>query len=171
LLRRISRAEVFAEVQTLAPARDTAEHRAMSERCRTRLSRPQPRRLAAPASPAVRFWRLLEAGAWEEAHRLLDPGFVAHWPQSGECFRGPDDFLAVNRAHPAPGWALAVHRVVEAPGATALQLTLEHAEGVDEGACFYVVARGRIVEATELWAERTPKPAWRACWSGEASTP
>ena len=60
----------------------------------------------------------------------------------------------MNREHPAPGWELTVHRVVESPGCAALQITLAHAEGVDHGACFYVVSRGRIREATELWAER-----------------
>ena len=60
----------------------------------------------------------------------------------------------MNREHPAPGWELTVHRLVESPGCAALQLTLAHAEGVDHGACFYVVSRGHIREATELWAER-----------------
>jgi hypothetical protein len=108
---------------------------------------------------------LFEAGAWEEARDLLHSDFVAHWPQSGECFRGPENYLAVNREHPAPGWMLTVHRVVESPGCAAIQITLAHAEGVDHGACFYVVSRGRIREATELWAELAPAPAWRASWA------
>ncbi|MES1239795.1 MAG: nuclear transport factor 2 family protein [Chloroflexota bacterium] len=116
-------------------------------------------------SPALALWCLFEAGAWDEARGLLHPDFVAHWPQSGERFRGPDNYLAVNREHPAPGWKLHVHRLVEGPGTAAVHVTLDHAEGVDHGACFYVVSRGRIREATELWAERSPAPAWRASWA------
>ena len=125
-------------------------------RRQTRLARPHPGRAAAtPASTGLTLWRLFEAGEWAEARELLHPDFVARWPQSDECFRGPDTFIEVNRAHPAPGWSLVVHRVLDTSDASALQLMLEHAEGTDHGACFYVVRRGRIVEATELWAERT----------------
>jgi len=135
----------------------------------TRVDRPHPVRTRAQAPPALALWQLFEAGAWDEARTLLDPRFVARWPQSDECFRGPDTFIEVNRAHPAPGWRLVVHSLVDTVRTTALQLSLEHAEGTDHGACFYVVSRGRIVAATELWAERTPAPAWRASWNQGAA--
>jgi hypothetical protein len=141
----------------------------MQQQRQTRLARPRPGRAAPPVPPALALWQLFEAEAWDDARRLLDPRFVARWPQSGECFRGADDFIAVNRAHPAPGWRLVVHAHVETARASALQLSLEHAEGVDDGACFYVLRRGRIVAATELWAERTPAPAWRATWNQGAA--
>jgi hypothetical protein len=141
----------------------------MRRLAQTRVDRPRPARIPGRASPALALWQLFEAGAWDEARALLDPRFVAQWPQSDECFRGPDNFIAVNRAHPAPGWRLVVHSVVETDRAAALQLSLEHAEGTDHGACFYVVSRGRIVSATELWAERTPAPAWRASWNRDAA--
>jgi SnoaL-like protein len=123
------------------------------------------------SSVGLALWRHFEAGAWDEARALLHSAFVAHWPQSDERFRGPDNFVAVNRAHPAAGWRLVIHRVVETPEASALQLTLEHVEGTDHGACFYVVRRGRILEATELWAERTSAPGWRASWAQGAPSP
>ena len=135
----------------------------------TRVDRPHPVRTRAQAPPALALWQLFEAGAWDEARTLLDPRFVARWPQSDECFRGPDTFIEVNRAHPAPGWRLVVHSLVDTVRTTALQLSLEHAEGTDHVACFYVVSRGRIVAATELWAERTPAPAWRASWNQGAA--
>jgi hypothetical protein len=139
---------------------------AMAPRRQTRLARPRPALTARPnTSPALTLWRLFEAGAWDEAGALLHPDFVAHWPQTGECFRGGENYLAVNQEHPAPGWELTVHRIVESPGCAAIQITLAHAEGIDHGACFYVVSRGRIREATELWAERSPAPAWRASWA------
>jgi hypothetical protein len=138
----------------------------MTERRQTRLPRPRPGTTTRPAaSPALALWRLFESGSWDAARALLHPDFIARWPQSGECFRGPDNYLAVNREHPAPGWKLTVQRLVESPGAAALHVTLEHAEGVDHGACFYVVSKGRILEATEIWAERSPAPAWRASWA------
>jgi SnoaL-like domain len=139
-------------------------------RRQTRLARPNPGRATAPrTSIGLTLWRHFEADEWDAARALLHPNFVARWPQSDEWFRGPDNYIAVNRAHPAPGWSLLVYHVVDEPGACALQVTLDHAEGTDHGACFYVVSRGRIVEATELWAERTPAPAWRASWSQDAA--
>jgi hypothetical protein len=138
----------------------------MRRLAQTRVDRPHP---VGARSPALALWQLFEAGAWDEARTLLDPRFVAQWPQSDECFRGPDNFIEVNRAHPAPGWRLVVHSLVDTVRTSALQLSLEHAEGTDHGACFYVVSRGRIVSATELWAERTPAPAWRASWRQDAA--
>jgi hypothetical protein len=138
-------------------------------RRQTRLARPHPGPSATPRTPiGLALWRHFEAGEWEEARALLHPDFVARWPQSDEWFQAPG-YIAVNSAHPAPGWSLLVYSVVDAPGACALQVTLEHAEGTDHGACFYVVSRGRILEATELWAERTPAPAWRASWSQDTA--
>ena len=108
----------------------------MAPRRQTRLARPRPALTSRPStSPALTLWRLFEAGAWDEAGALLHPDFVAHWPQSGECFRGRENYLAVNREHPAPGWELTVHRIVESPGCAAIRITLAHAEGVDHGAC------------------------------------
>ena len=141
----------------------------MRRLAQTRVDRPRPVRTRAQVAPALRLWQLFEAGAWDEARTLLDPRFVAVWPQSDECFHGPDNFIEVNRAHPAPGWRLVVHSLVDTVGTSAMQLSLEHAEGTDHGACFYVVSRGRIVSATELWAERTPAPAWRASWNQGAA--
>jgi len=144
----------------------------MAPRRQTRLARPRPTAAPGPGtSPALMLWRHFEAGAWNEAGALLHPGFVAHWPQSDEWFRGPENYLAVNREHPAPGWELTVHRLVESPGCAAIQITLAHAEGIDHGACFYVVSRGRIREATELWAERSQAPAWRASWAEREEEP
>src|SRR5437868_622628 len=108
----------------------------MAARRQTRLARPLPARPPRVAvSPALALWRLFEDGAWDDARALLHPDFVARWPQSRECFRGPDNYLAVNREHPAPGWTLHVHRLVEGHGTAAIQMRLDHAEGVDEGAC------------------------------------
>jgi hypothetical protein len=138
-------------------------------RRQTRLARPHAGHAAASRTPlGLALWRHFEAGEWDEAQALLDPSFVARWPQSDEWFQAPG-YIALNRAHPAPDWTLLVYQVVDAPGACALQVTLEHAEGTDHGACFYVIARGRILEATELWAERTPAPAWRATWSTDTA--
>ena len=64
-----------------------------------------------------------------------------------------------------------MHRLVESPGCAALQLTLAHAEGIDHGACFYVVSRGRIREATELWADEQVKKGRHADLPAESGLP
>jgi len=48
-----------------------------------------------------RLWVSFEARAWEAARAVLADTFVCEWPQTGERFRGRDNYLAMNRAHPA----------------------------------------------------------------------
>ena len=60
-----------------------------------------------PAATVERFWRLMEDRNWRAARALLAPGFACVWPQSSERFPGPDAFVAMNEAHPAPNWHVA----------------------------------------------------------------
>lgn len=118
-------------------------------------------------SPVTRLWSRFEARDWEGAAAELADDFVAEWPQTGERFRGPANFIAMNRAHPAPNWHISVSRVVAQGDEIAAEVVVTTDEGVDFCLGFYELCEGKIRRATEYWTERAPAttPAWRAEWT------
>jgi len=71
-----------------------------------------------------RLWVSFEARAWEAAGAVLADTFVCEWPQTGERFRGRDNYLAMNRAHPAPNWHIAITRLVGDPTTAAAEVVV-----------------------------------------------
>jgi ketosteroid isomerase-like protein len=112
-----------------------------------------------------RFWELLEARAWDDAADLLAEDFVCDWPNTGERFRGRDNFMDMNKAYPIPDWHIEVLRtVVDGPNVAA-EVRVPSSSGLDFCLGFYEVVDGRIRRATEYWVEqRLQSPAWRAQW-------
>jgi hypothetical protein len=119
------------------------------------------------ATPVRELWELFEARAWEEAGRRLADDFVCDWPQTGERFRGRDNVLAMNRAHPAPNWHVSVRRLVAGGSSAAAEVIVTTDEGVDVCLGFYEVRDGRLSRGVEYWTEQAsrPTPAWRAAWT------
>jgi ketosteroid isomerase-like protein len=114
-----------------------------------------------------RLWALFEARDWNRAAAELADDFVAEWPRTGERFHGRDVFIAMNRAHPAPNWHVAVKRVIAEGDQVAAEVEVTHDDGMDFCLGFYEIRQGRIATATEYWVERTlaPTPEWRAEWT------
>lgn len=114
-----------------------------------------------------RLWALFEERRWEDAGRLLHDDFVAEYPQTGERFRGRDNFLAMNQAHPAPNWHIVVRRVVADDDIAAAEVIVTTDVGIDFATGFYELRDEQIWRATEYWTERSaaPTPAWRAAWT------
>jgi hypothetical protein len=67
--------------------------------------------LADAVAPVRQLWESMEARAWATAADMLADGFVCSWPQTGERFRGRDNYMEMNRAHPAPNWRIAIQRL------------------------------------------------------------
>jgi hypothetical protein len=111
-----------------------------------------------------RLWVSFEARAWEAAGAVLADTFVCEWPQTGERFRGRDNYLAMNRAHPAPDWHIAITRLVGDPTTAAAEVVVTSDNAVDICLAFYRVRAGLIEDAVEYWTEPGVKetPQWRA---------
>ena len=88
-----------------------------------------------------RLWALFEARDWDRAAAELADDFVAEWPRTGERFHGPDVFIAMNRAHPAPNWHVAVKRVVAEGDQVAAEVEVTHDDGVDFCLGFYEIRK------------------------------
>jgi hypothetical protein len=71
-----------------------------------------------------RVWESFEARDWDRAADCLADEFVCEWPQTGERFRGRENFIAMNRAHPAPNWHLQVRRLVAEQSTVAAEVVV-----------------------------------------------
>jgi SnoaL-like domain len=119
------------------------------------------------ATPVRELWELFEARAWETAGRRLADDFVCEWPNTGERFRGRDNFLAMNQAHPAPNWHIVIRRLVASGTQAAAEVIVTTDEAVDVCLGFYQVRGGQISYGVEYWTEIAdqPTPSWRAEWT------
>ena len=117
-------------------------------------------------NPVERLWRFFDERDWERAGEELHDEFVADWPQTSERFRGRDNFIAMNRAHPASGWSIDLRRTVVAGDVIAAEVAVPHDAGLDFCTGFYELRDGKIARATEYWSERLEQdpPEWRAQW-------
>jgi len=117
-----------------------------------------------------RLWVSFEARAWEAAGAVLADTFVCEWPQTGERFRGRDNYLAMNRAHPAPNWHIAITRLVGDATTAAAEVVVTSDNAVDICLAFYRVRAGLIEDAVEYWTEPGVKqtPRWRAEFTEQA---
>ena len=64
---------------------------------------------------AIELWRLFDASRFRDALPLLAEDFEAHWPNTRERIRGPENFIALNESYPGV-WRCTVRRIEECAG-------------------------------------------------------
>ena len=69
----------------------------------------------APGALARELWRLFDEARFAEVEPLLAPDFLCEWPQTGEVFRGPANFIAVQENYPGR-WRCTVEHMIESGG-------------------------------------------------------
>jgi ketosteroid isomerase-like protein len=119
-----------------------------------------------PAGVARALWERLEARDWDGVAATLHDDLVLDWPQSGERIRGPEDFLAVNRAYPGE-WHITLERVVAAADEVVTLVRVEFADEpgrLDRAASFMRVRDVRIASIVEFWPDPFPAAEWRRPW-------
>jgi hypothetical protein len=117
-----------------------------------------------PTHPVRQLWESFEAREWSTAGDVLADDFVCDWPQTGERFRGPSNYLAMNRAHPAPNWHITIVRLVDGGDIAAAEVRVTSDDAVDICLGFYEVRDKRVAYAVEYWTTpgAVPTPEWRA---------
>ncbi len=114
-----------------------------------------------------RLWQLFAASAWDEAGTLLADDFVAEWPDTGEVFRGRENFLNVQRYYPPVGWRIEPRRFIAEGDWVAADIAVPSNAGQFYVASFAEVRDGRIRRVREYWIEAggSPRPEGRAQWA------
>jgi ketosteroid isomerase-like protein len=113
-----------------------------------------------------RLWDLFEARDWEGAAALLHEDVVVDWPWSAERIRGRDNFIRVNRHHPAPDWHIEVRRIVADGDQVVSEVVVPHADGVSQAASFFELRDERIARIVEYWIDfgQQEPLEYRAAW-------
>ena len=117
----------------------------------------------AAVSIAREFWRLMATNDFDSVARVLAPGFVLEWPQSGERIRGAENFARMNAEYPANGpWRFTVHRIIGNDDEAVTDVGVTDGVQVARALSFFTVQAGRIVRLVEFWPEPMVAPAHRA---------
>jgi len=102
-------------------------------------------------------WEGMEARDWDAVRRLVADAIVVTWPQTRERIRGADTFVQLNRDYPGD-WHITVEEVLAEGNRVAARVTIVSGKDVFHTSGFYRVEAGRIVEATETFAEPGEPP-------------
>ncbi|WP_019100489.1 hypothetical protein [Chromobacterium haemolyticum] len=105
---------------------------------------------------------------WERARRLLRDDAVMLWHCSGECFRGADAIVHVNRVYPE-GWSI---RLLQdnllADGRWHVVAQVDHGESRFFANSLFTLEHELISQIEEYWASAEAPPAWRVGLPGWA---
>lgn len=116
-----------------------------------------------PTEPVRALWERMNHRDWDAVSRLLDGGFQAVWPQTGERIASPGNYVGLNRTYPGD-WKIAVKTVdATAEGAVA-RVHITNGEDDLYAVGFYRVMGGRILGAEEYFADAGTPPYDRSEW-------
>jgi ketosteroid isomerase-like protein len=109
----------------------------------------------------------IQARDWDGTAALLAPDLVVEWVVTGETFRGPENFVAVQREYPE-GWNIEVLTVVSEGTTVVSEIEVpQEGVGIFRGVSFWRVEEGLVVEGREYWSSPASedRPVWRAQYS------
>jgi hypothetical protein len=110
----------------------------------------------------ARLWEAFEAREWEDAMALLSPDLIVEWPHSGERFVGRENFIAMNRRHPAPNWHIRVRRIVAEGDQAVSEVWVPTDEQPAFVTSFFQLQDGLVTRIVEYWLDCDPEiPDWR----------
>lgn len=97
--------------------------------------------------------------------RLLSDDYRLEYPQSGETFSGPDNFVHINEDYPANGlWRFTVHKLVAEGSEVVTDVSVTDSVVKARVITFSTVKGGLIVRQLEFWPEPFEAPEWRRAW-------
>jgi SnoaL-like domain len=108
------------------------------------------------AAVLARLWERIGRQDWAGLGDVLDPGVTVRYVHTGEVF-GRDAIIALNRDYPGV-WLADVEEVLGAGDRAASRVRVYNEDAEFYAASFAVVAGGRIVELTEVWADAGQEP-------------
>ncbi len=113
---------------------------------------------------AIELWRCFDERRFRDAMPLLSEDFEAHWPNTRERIRGPENFIALNESYPGD-WRCTVRRIEECADAVVTVTEISDGETSFFAVSFLEVRHGRIARAEEYFAENGPPPFDRSTFA------
>lgn len=117
-----------------------------------------------PTEPVRALWERMNHRDWDGLARLLDGGFAAVWPQTGERIPSREAYIGLNRTYPG-SWSIQVETVdATAEGAVARVRIGNGTESL-YAIGFYRVMGNTILSAEEYFADMGTPPYDRSEWT------
>ena len=107
-----------------------------------------------------RFVACLDARDWETWAGLLSPDVVYEIPQTRECIRGRDRYLAFNQSYPGD-WHLRAKLVLADDSHGVVWFDWTVGEDGADGVAFFEFDAGLISRVTDFWPESYDPPDHR----------
>ncbi len=95
---------------------------------------------------------------------MLSEDFEAHWPNTRERIRGPENFIALNENCPG-AWRCTIQRVDEYADTVVTVTKISDGDTSLFAVSFFVVRHGQIVRAEEYFADNGPPPHDRSLFA------
>ncbi|HEX8731322.1 MAG TPA: nuclear transport factor 2 family protein [Ktedonobacterales bacterium] len=119
-----------------------------------------------PKALVERYWRTMNTNDWRAVGALLHDDFLLEFPQSGERFRGRENFIAFNASYPAAGrWVFTVNSLLAEGARVVSDVGVSDGARVDRAISFFEVRDSLIWRMTEFWPDPFEAAAWRAQWT------
>lgn len=110
-----------------------------------------------------RYWQAMNTNDWVATSALLHDDFALDYPQSGERFRGRENFVALNGDYPVAGpWRFSVQRIVAGEQQAVSDVTVTAPSVTARVIAFFELRDGMIWRMTEYWPDPFEAAAWRA---------
>ena len=113
---------------------------------------------------AIELWRCFDQRRFRDALPLLSEDFEAHWPNTRERIRGPENFIALNENYPG-AWRCTVRRIHECADAVVTVTEISDGETSLFAVSFFEVRYGLIVRAEEYFADNGLPPHDRSAFA------
>ena len=112
----------------------------------------------------IELWRCFDERRFRDALPLLSEDFEAHWPNTRERIRGPENFIALNENYPGT-WRCTVRRIDECADSVVTVTEIYDGDTSLFAVSFFVVRNGQIARSDEYFAENGPPPHDRAAFA------
>lgn len=110
------------------------------------------------------LWNLFSMQSWEESKLLFHKEFEAYWPQSKERFIGADNYVDMNEAYPGNHKAQILHLIEEGNTVSCTVFISADTGQTTFATSYFEFKDGKIIKATEFWAEEYAAPVAREIW-------
>jgi ketosteroid isomerase-like protein len=103
------------------------------------------------------FWSAFDRFDFEAALPLLHDDFIAELPQSGESFRGRENFIAFNKAYPGK-WRCTILQLVAQGDQIVTETQVSDGNETFIAVSFFTLKDGQIFHLREFWPDAMEAP-------------
>jgi len=108
-----------------------------------------------------KFWKYIDEAEFDKLNEVMAEDANVILPNTGEIFRGCENYIKFNKDYPGR-WHAEIEKVVVGEGCAVSSVKVFNEEGISlYVTSFFEVMDGKISEITEYWGENGEVPAWR----------